>query len=349
MADKNAANGAGKLKLSEKATILGWYEAGVSAAEISKRLGRHKSSIFRLIQKAKGLPKFTIPQRKIGSGRAPKAPNHVLGVLQREIKKHPRMTAAELRNTIPELQAVSERTVQRYLQKKLNLPSRSAAQKPLLTKKMKKKRLQFAKNYLHFTAEDWSKVMYSDESTFRCIRSIKGKVRRLVGSDRFDSRYTIKTVKHPDSVMVWACFTGSAGRGGLFFLPKNQTMNGKRYQGVLENHLLPWMERFGATHFLQDGAPCHASKRIKQFLQQQPFQIIDWPGNSPDLNPIENCWAFMKNKLKQKDVSSVPKLIHEIKMLWVTDISQEYLKNLSDSMPGRLKMVIAAKGDMTKY
>ena len=174
-------------------------------------------------------------------------------------------------------------------------------------------------------------------------------MRRPEGSDRFDSRYTTKTVKHPDSVMVWGCFTGSVGRGGLFFLPKNVTMNGERYQDVLENHLLPFMEIHQATHFLQDGAPCHAFKRIKQFLATKPFTVIDWPGNSPDLNPIENCWNFMKNMLRKKDISSFPKLTLEIKKLWINDLSRDYFKKLRDSMPGRLEKVIAAKGDMTKY
>jgi hypothetical protein len=58
------------------------------------------------------------------------------------------------------------------------------------------------------------------------------------------------------------------------------------------------MRIHGSTYFLQDGAPCHASKKIKTFLAEQPFQVIDWPGNSPDLNPIENCWNFMKNRLR---------------------------------------------------
>jgi transposase len=63
-----------------------------------------------------------------------------------------------------------------------------------------------------------------------------------------------------------------------------------------------------APHFLQDGGLCHASKRIKDFLAEQPFKVIDWPGNSSDLNPIENCWNHMKNLLKKKDISSIPKL-----------------------------------------
>jgi hypothetical protein len=57
----------------------------------------------------------------------------------------------------------------------------------------------------------------------------------------------------------------------------------------------------------------------------------------------------MKKLLKKKDISSVPKLITAIKELWTMELSTDCLKKLSDSIPGRLKMVIAARGDMTKY
>jgi hypothetical protein len=71
-------------------------------------------------------------------------------------------------------------------------------------------------------------------------------------------------------------------------------MNGERYETVLEGHLISFMNFHGVTQFLQDGAPCHTSKFNKKFLDEKPFEVIDWPRNSPDLNPIENCWNFVK-------------------------------------------------------
>ncbi len=112
-----------------------------------------------------------IPERKKGSGRARKMNNMMVGIVKRQIAKYPTMTALDLKQTVAELATVSEQTIQQSLQKDLKMPSRHAAQKPLLTEKMKKKRMAFCKAYQHWTAEDWSKVMYSDESTFRCIRS----------------------------------------------------------------------------------------------------------------------------------------------------------------------------------
>jgi hypothetical protein len=57
--------------------------------------------------------------------------------------------------------------------------------------------------------------------------------------------------------MVWGCFSGKRGRGGLYFLPKNYTMNGETYKKVLADHLLPFIRIHRTMVFLQDGAPCH--------------------------------------------------------------------------------------------
>jgi hypothetical protein len=88
---------------------------------------------------------------------------------------------------------------------------------------------------------------------------------------------------------------------------------------------------------------------IKSFLKDQPFEVMDWPGNSPDLNPIENCWNHMKNKLKDVDISSLPKLKDALSKLWTQDLSNVYLAGLSASMPRRIAEVIKSGGDMTKY
>jgi hypothetical protein len=82
-------------------------------------------------------------------------------------------------------------------------------------------------------------------------------------------------MKHPDSMMVWACFTRDVKSIGLYFLPKNVTMNGERYKEVLENHLLPFMEIHRVSHFLQDGAPCHTSKKVKEFLKEKEVMVMD--------------------------------------------------------------------------
>jgi hypothetical protein len=140
--------------------------------------------------------------------------------------------------------------------------------------------------------------------------------------------------------MMLRGFSGTLGCTGLYFLPKNTTMNGTHYQEVMEDHLLMFMGIHGCTHFLQDGVPFHASKRIKDFLAEQPTKVIGWPGNSSDLNPIENCWNHMKILRKNKAA---------IRQLWTEELKPEFLRSSSNSMPKRLEIVIATKIGMTKY
>ncbi len=125
-------------------------------------------------------------------------------------------------------------------------------------------------------------------------------MRRNKAMSRYKHKVVLKIVKHSTSVMVWGCFSGKRGRGGLYFLPKKCTMKGERYKKVLADHLLPFMRIHGTMVFLQDGVPCHKSKVVMNFLKgsQGQFSIMDWPGNSLDLNPIKNCWSYMKKKLK---------------------------------------------------
>ena len=336
--------------IEEKARALAWAAIGISTKEIASRMGRSQRSVQRLILASRDLPKNTIPKRKAGSGRPSTISKGHLRIVRRHVLLHPTITAARLKIELPTAVGhLSERRVQEILRDVLKLPCRSAAKKPLLTVAMKKKRLAFCNKYKHWTQEQWSRMMFSDESMFKCIRSASTKVRRPLNSNRFDPRFTVKTVKHPAQVMVWGCFTGAKGRGGLYFLPKGQMMNGDNYKLVLEEHLLPFMAMHEATHFLHDGAPCHKTKKITSLLENCDFEVIDWPGNSPDLNPIENCWNLMKDRLKEKNTISLPLLIDEIKKLWCTGLPDGYLRKLSDSMPDRIKSVIKNKGEMTKY
>jgi hypothetical protein len=57
----------------------------------------------------------------------------------------------------------------------------------------------------------------------------------------------------------------------------------------------------------------------------------------------------MKEKLKSKDIGFIKKLMREIKILWTTDLSKEYLKSLSDSMPRKIRQVLAVKADRIGY
>ena len=190
--------------------------------------------------------------------------------------------------------------------------------------------------------------MSSDESTFLQFASYKPFVRRPHGSSPADSRYLQPTVKHPPSVMVWGCFS-SQGRGGLYFLPKGQTMNASRNNSVLDDHLhvLNFMSIHGCTTFQKDSAPCHKAKSVMNWFHTKNVTMLKWAGNSPDLNPIENLRTLIKKKVSTSNPTTLDELKQIIKEIWCTDNDQNVCKHLTDSMPSRIQKI--NKGYHTKY
>lgn len=336
--------------VAEKSKIMAWYMEKVPAKEIAARLNRNVSAVFKIIRENKDLPITSPPTPpKKRSGR-PRHHSHVQeDRLRRYLLRHPFKTAKQLKLEVPGWSDAAVRTIQDICNKRLGLPSRSAAKKPLLTEKMIRKRLAFCKKYRSWTEKDWETVMFSDESTFAIVNPRGQKVRRPSLAGRYKQRFTVVNVKHSASVMVWGCFSGQGGRGSIYFLPPKTTMNSDRYMAMLDEKLFQFMDLHGATHFLQDGAPCHTSKKVMGFLKEKKIAVMDWPGNSPDLNPIENLWSILKKKLKDDHtITSIPKLQEAIKRLWVT-LSSDLMRKLAHSMPKRLKLCMANKGQMTKY
>ena len=101
--------------------------------------------------------------------------------------------------------------------------------------------------------------------------------------------------------------------------------------------------------FQQDGAPCHTAKVCQAWFKNNNVRLLSWPGNSPDLNPIENLWARLKILVSQRRPSNKQQLIEAIVECWHHVITVQELESLVKSMPNRIKAVITAKGYATKY
>ena len=118
--------------------------------------------------------------------------------------------------------------------------SRRAAKKPLLSRKSIRDRLIFCKSYRDWTAEDWGKVIFSDESPFRLFGASEIKLVRRRQGERLPS--VLRACVMPT---VWGCFSAK-GVGSITIFPKNRAMNEELYQHILQMQLLPNIqEQFG--------------------------------------------------------------------------------------------------------
>jgi hypothetical protein len=106
----------------------------------------------------------------------------------------------------------------------------------------------------------------------------------------------------------------------------------------------------GDGWFQEDNARPHKAQVAATFREQNGFFTLPWPAQSPDLNPIENLWAVVKNRLskRRKKPSNVPQLERMVQKVWKA-IPKSMIENLVDSMPDRVNAVIAAEGGPTKY
>lgn len=150
--------------------------------------------------------------------------------------------------------------------------------------------------------------------------------------------------------MVWGIFSYQ-GAGRLHICQGN--MNKEQYLYVLQTRvmqqMLDWFPR-GDGVFMHDKAPCHTARICSNFLSTQQFSVLDWPGNSPDLNPIENLWKIIKSRLEPESVTTREEMIALVIKYWNRDAGvKETMKNLIESMPRRLQGVIKAEGGHTKY
>jgi hypothetical protein len=169
----------------------------------------------------------------------------------------------------------------------------------------------------------------------------------LVG-EKYNPAYYTGTVKHDKKINVWVCFS-YIGVGNLYRVPGIMDRFG--YNNILETQLLPSAERLfpdGKFSFQQDNDPKHTAIINRNWLQDNLIPNIDWPSQSPDLNPIENLWSILDGVLTDRRPQNENELFETLQNAW-NELNITILRNLVDSMPRRIAEVIAARGYATDY
>ncbi len=110
-------------------------------------------------------------------------------------------------------------------------------------------------------------------------------------------------------------------------LASKSTVNAAIYQEILEHFMLPSADKlYGDADFIfqQDLAPAHTAKGTKSWFNDHGVTVLDWPANSPDLNPIENLWGNVKRKMRDTRPNNADELKATVKKPGASFIKRAY-------------------------
>jgi hypothetical protein len=200
--------------------------------------------------------------------------------------------------------------------------------------------------------ENWRRVIFSDESKFNLFGSDGLQYCWRRRGEGLDPCYTKKKVKHGGGkVMVWGCVTAD-GVGRLYRI--DGKMDSKEYISILQEAYLGTLEDLHTNQqsfILQaDHHPKHTLKATRAWLAENQIPTLNWPAASPDMNVIENLWAYLDDCVR----ANPTKLLNSTESWNVLQeewkrISPEYVRKLYKSLPRCVEEVCSAKGGNTRY
>jgi len=327
--------------------IVNLLNQDLSTREIANRTGVSQSTICNIKKKQ-------LPRRKgKKSGRPSILKTRHQRLILRKITSGQLNTAVDIQHYLQEAENINIHadTIRNCL-KEAGLKSFPKVKKPLLTKRHIQQRLDFAHKYQYWTVDDWKRVIWSDETKINRLGSDGRKWGWKKPGTPLQQHHIQPTVKHGGGhLMVWGCMTAH-GVGNLVRI--DSTLNAELYCGILDEHLASSVEYYGDSLanfiFQQDNDPKHTSKLAQQWFADHEIEVLYWPAQSPDLNPIEHLWVYLKRRLSNYEF--MPTSMHE---LWIR-LEQEWNAipasvciDLIESMPRRIAAVLKAKGRYTKY
>jgi transposase len=327
-------------------SIQNLLQHGHSLRQIAKSLHLSLSTISKyqkihcpFVQKAK-------------RGRIPKITKYKKRLIKRQILDGQLQTAAQVhRYLVQEGYQLSYSSVCKTL-KSMGFEARIKKKKPFLTKRHRFLRYQWAKRYQHWTVADWSKVIFSDETKINVWGSDGVKYYWTRPGDPLKPHHLDLTVKFgKGSLMMWGCMSIN---GVGYACSIEGTMDASLYcdilQGTFQESLGWWNMGYEDIIFQQDNDPKHTSKMAKKWFSDQGLQVLEWPAQSPDLNPIEHLWHHLKLKLSkyEQQAAGVGELWDRVDTEW-NSFTAEECKRYIESMAARVQAVLKAKGGHTRY
>ncbi|GFT33826.1 transposable element Tcb1 transposase [Trichonephila clavipes] len=209
-------------------------------------------------------------------------------------KRNRRSTASDLSRQLSSATGttVSRQTVYRRLGH-IGLYARRPVRCVPLTATQCRLRLTWSREHALWIPQQWSCVMFSDESRFSLQSdSHRTLIWRAPGT-RYHQENTIEPHRYGGAGwLVWAgIILGS--RTDLHL--QSVTMTGHINRDVILEQVRLFRGAMGAEFlFMDDNARPHRANIVDECLQSEDITRMDWPAYSPDLSPIEHVWDMLR-------------------------------------------------------
>lgn len=151
--------------------------------------------------------------------------------------------------------------------------------------------------------------------------------------------------------------SGTTGHKKPYYGKKGRLsgVGAEEFQDIMRDSLVPDAQQLaaaagvGSFTWLIDNAPAHSATSSKQFLTNEGISCCkDWPANSPDLNPIENGWAWMKKRVYSRHYNSLADLRRAVLAAWAA-LPDSMCRSLMHSLQRRKALCLARNGGHTGY
>lgn len=139
--------------------------------------------------------------------------------------------------------------------------------------------------------------------------------------------------------MFWGCFSRT-GLGPLIAIDGN--LNSEKYINLLKNNILSKIRESQSEFiYMHENAPCHTSRAVKAFLDQENVTTLKWQLKSLDMNPIKNLWAIIKRQLASEfpPLTKRNQLIANLTAVF-NGIGLKTCRDLAESMTKHLYLLI---------